>query len=97
MTMVAPQTVRTEVTFRDIAGALYDPAAVRFRLRPPTGAVQVWTYQTGAEIVRTSVGLYRIDVTLATAGVWVWRWEGGDDVATTAEGSVAISPSKVLT
>jgi hypothetical protein len=96
MTMIAPSTVRAEVTFRDIAGALYDPAAVRFRLRSPTASVQVWTYQVGVEIVRTSAGLYRIDVTLATPGVWVWRWEGGDDVATTTEGSVAIAPSKVL-
>jgi hypothetical protein len=96
MTLIAPSTVRAEVTFRAISGALYDPSAVRFRLRSPAGTVESWTYQTGPEIVRASTGVFSIDVTLTTSGVWTWRWEGGDTVSTTTEGSVTVAASKVV-
>lgn len=67
--------------FRNSAGALVDPAVVTFRVDPPGDtAATDYIYETDVEVVRDSLGVYHINLTLDDAGRWRWKWTG-DDVA----------------
>lgn len=57
-----------------------DPAVVRLRIKhPDTGTVTTHTYPgAGTQIVKVSVGNYRLDLTPDFKGRWDFRWEGDD-------------------
>ena len=69
------QQVRFTVTITDSAAALGDPTGVIFRHTPPGGPVTVQTYQTDAEPLRDSLGVFHVDLTLSDVGKHSYRWE----------------------
>jgi hypothetical protein len=46
---------------------------VTFTVLHPSGAKTIQTYGTDAAVVRESVGVYHVDVTLDGAGRWIAR------------------------
>ena len=61
--------------FADPAGEPLDPAVVKFHFRTPAGAKITYTYLTDAQIVKSGVGNYYVDLPLSAAGDWLYRWE----------------------
>lgn len=61
-----------------VSGSHTDPTAVSCVVTDPAGTATTHTYNgaSPADITRTGTGVYSLDVTCTTAGVWVYLWEG---------------------
>ena len=66
--------VRCTGTFTDIAGAVTDPTAVYFQVTNPAGTKVSYVYGTDAALVKSSSGIYYVDVDAASAGRWYYRF-----------------------
>lgn len=64
--------VRVTATFDD--GGI-DPTAVQAKVRQPSGTVTTYVYGTNLELVKSSTGIYTIDVDVDAAGTWRIRFE----------------------
>jgi hypothetical protein len=82
-------TARLNLTVKDAAGALTDPAALTLTVRPPAGASTVYT-SPAAPIVKDATGTYHADIPLPTAGAWTYQWQS------TAPGQVQGGTLEVL-
>ena len=88
-------TVRIPVNFQDATGADTDPSTVTFKLYSPSAEISTYVYGTNAEVLKTSVGDYYIDVTPDEPGRWHFRWEStGTNKATAVEGSFVVQVSR---
>ena len=64
--------VRLKAAFTDAeSGAAIDPDTVAFRVREPDGTLTDYAYP--AEVTKTAVGAYQVDVDADQAGSWRWR------------------------
>ncbi len=61
-------------TFRDLAGALFDPAIVKFRAVDPAGLITNWTYGVDNQVTRSSIGVFVATLPVAVVGVWSYHW-----------------------
>jgi hypothetical protein len=94
--VVVGELVRVTCVFTSLDdGAAYDPATVTFITREPDGDIVKLVYGTDAAVQRDSAGLFHIDLTVATAGVWRYRWESGADMIGIAEGQITVTASGV--
>lgn len=66
--------VRCTALFRNLAGVLFDPTTVSVSVRKPDGTITTKVYGTDAEVIKTSVGNYYIDVNGNASGNWFYRW-----------------------
>lgn len=73
-------------TVNDVAT---DPTTITFKLKDPDDIVTTYVYGVGADVVRTGVGVYYLDVTVSKAQTWYWRVVGTGAVIAAAEGSFA--------
>jgi len=67
-------TLVTDITVRDDAGALVDPTALTLSVRTPSGTSTTFTYPSDAEVIRDSVGVFHAEVVLSEIGVWEYEW-----------------------
>lgn len=85
-------------TFTDSAGDAADPTAVTFQMRAPGVAIgdeTEYVYGTDAEVVKDSTGVYHVNVTLTTAGLWVFAWTGTGTVAVPGWSTIWVRPQPV--
>lgn len=69
--------VRTTATFTNEAGAAADPTVVTVRVKSPQAAVTSYVYGTDPEVIKSSTGVYYMDVdTTSEAGLWSVNWSG---------------------
>lgn len=87
----AGDAVRCTVTFRDLAGVVADPTAVVAKYRNGSGAVTTKTYGVDAEVVKSSTGVYYIDITPDAAGTWHYRFSGTGAVIAAEEASFSVT------
>lgn len=80
--------------FTNTAGNAIDPAAVFFQVKNPSGEVTLYEYGTDAEVVKTAVGVYHVDVDADQSGTWHYRFHSTGSGQAAAEGSFVVSPSK---
>lgn len=73
------------MTFLDENRSVADPTVVTMRFRKPDGTRTAYVYGTNAEAVRSSTGVYYVDLSIDQAGVWTWRWEGTGGTAAAAD------------
>lgn len=57
----AGDVIRLTVTLRDIDDVIGDPSTLTFRLTEPDGTAVVYEWQTDAELVRESAGVFYVD------------------------------------
>lgn len=62
--------VRVTGTFTDSGGSAVDPTTVTFKYRTPEGVTTTYVYTTDAELVKSSTGVYYVDVSVTSSGVW---------------------------
>jgi hypothetical protein len=97
--MIIPgQVQRFTATFRTASGVLTDPDALTWRIKDPSGTVDVYVHGTAPESVRSSVGVFTLTITLDAAGEWWPRVEATGAVAAVDEldRPIVVSPSHVL-
>ena len=62
-------------TFTDVDGVVQDPTVVLFSWVPPSTATPtVYTYGVDAELVRSSTGIYYVDLNANEVGEWRYRF-----------------------
>lgn len=83
------QSVRLTGSFT-VSDVATDPTTVTFDYRKPGGTQATWTYGTDAEVVKSSTGVYYVDLTLDTAGEWYYQWNGAGTVVATGSGRVYV-------
>lgn len=86
-------TVRLSTTFL-VADVATDPTTVTVTVTDPAGTSTVYTY-AATEVTRDSAGVYHIDVTAPTAGLWTWRWVGTGTAAGVDEGTFTVDRTLV--
>lgn len=67
--------VHLESEFRDAAEALFNPTVVKISITTPAGDTTEYVYGTNVELIRSSTGIYYINVnTTDKPGRWRYRW-----------------------
>lgn len=75
-------------------GSLLDPTTVKVVIKNPLSVETTLNYGTDAELIRQSLGVYYVDVTLDTPGEWGVRFEGHGAVEAVAETSAYVKHSR---
>jgi len=86
--------VRVTATFTALgASTPSDPTTVTFKVKPPdVGAtVETYVYGVDSEVVRSSAGVFYLDVTCTTRGVWWVQGKGSGPTGINAVMEVAIN------
>lgn len=71
--IVKGNTLHTDLTIKDDAGVLTDPATLTLTVKTPSNITTIYTYPT-AVITKTSTGVYYGEFVLAEIGVWEYEW-----------------------
>ena len=66
--------VRCTGTYTDSAGTALDPTVVGMQYKNPSGTVTSLVYLTDAALVRSSTGIYYVDINANATGKWRVRW-----------------------
>lgn len=67
--------VRLTGTFRDaLTDALLDPTVVKVTIREPDGTTTTYQYGVDDEVVRSSLGVYYVEVPIDQIGMHHYRW-----------------------
>ena len=67
---------RLTVVFKNLAGSVVDPTAVKVYIKLPTDAFLEYTYLVGAEVIKDSVGTYHMDYPITMDGMHYYKWTG---------------------
>jgi hypothetical protein len=67
--------IRCTGTFTNAAGTAIDPATVYFKYKDPGGTKTTLTYGVDAAVVKSSTGVYYVDVNVDEVGTWYYRWQ----------------------
>jgi len=87
-------TVRCTGTFTDSDGTAADPTAVLFQFKDPSGNAATYTYGTDAELVKSGIGVYYVDVDADEAGTWVYRFYATGTGKSAAQSTFGIKKSE---
>ena len=87
--------VRVTGTFTRASGAVMDPAVVKCQVKTPAGVKTSYTYGVDAAMVRDSVGVYHLDVSITASGHWWYRWYSTGAGQAAAETEFRVSRSVV--
>jgi len=96
MSFIVGQTIRLDVTFRNPAQVLTDPASVTLTLQLPDNSQTVYTYGGPGTVVRDSLGKYHQDITLAQTGEYRFRWDGEGGISAIEEGAFQSAPTVLV-
>jgi len=66
--------VRVTGTFTNAAGSPTDPTTVIFKFKNPLGVTTTYTYPTDSQLVKSSTGIYYVDVNADISGAWRTRF-----------------------
>jgi len=83
---------RLTVTFTS-GGVPVDPDALTVKVRNPANEVTTYVYGVDAEVVRDSIGVYHVDVSVDRSGTWRHRWEGTGSNQAAGESSFEVEDS----
>jgi hypothetical protein len=64
---------RFEFTFRGLNGAVADPTTITVYTETPDGTETEYVYDDDVEVVRSSTGIYYMDVVFDEVGAWLIR------------------------
>lgn len=95
-----PQTVgdmlRLGIVVKNPAtGDEVDPTTVRFKHLPPDERTPTTlVYGTDTALVKSDIGVYHTNLTLAESGVYAIRWEAAGNYVGAAEFSLTVAPTQ---
>jgi hypothetical protein len=79
------QVLRITAEFRDNEGDLADPTTVEFSYRVDHGAITEWKWGEDVEVVRDSLGVFYVDLTLSVSGNYAYHFIGGGAIENAIE------------
>jgi uncharacterized protein YfaS (alpha-2-macroglobulin family) len=86
--------VRCQATFTNSdTNVPIDPTVVRFQVRPPSGAITTYTYNSDPQLTRVSTGVYRVVVDANQIGIWHYRFYSEGNGKAAGEGRFEVVPS----
>lgn len=85
--------VRCTATF-SVSGTNTDPSAVTFKYKAPSGTITTYVYGTDAQLVKSAVGIYYVDVTVSAPGSYAYRFSSTGTGRAAAEGRFEASHSQ---
>lgn len=88
-------SIRITGTFTDAAGTATDPAVVTFTYTDPNGTSTTYTYGADAELVKSSTGVYYVDIVTSLEGAYYWRWVSTGAGAAADEGQFWVTRTVV--
>lgn len=68
--------VRCQATFTNSAGTALDPTGLTFKFKTPAGVVTTYTYGVDGQLLRTTTGVYYVDLNVTIDGIWHYRFDG---------------------
>lgn len=69
------QIVTVQGTYKNTALVLTDPSVVLLTVKAPNAPEVTYTYGVGAQITKTSTGIYTSDLdTTSKRGLWIYTW-----------------------
>ena len=69
------QIVTVTGTFKNASLVLTDPSVVKLTVKTPDEVETTYTYLSGAQISKTSTGIYTSDLdTTNKRGLWIYTW-----------------------
>lgn len=69
------QIVTVTGTFKNSLQVLTDPSVVMLTVKTPNEVEVTYTYLSGAQIAKTSTGIYTSDLdTTGKRGLWIYTW-----------------------
>lgn len=69
------QIVTVTGTFKNSLQVLTDPSVVLLTVKTPNEVEVTYTYLVGAQIAKTSTGIYASDLdTTGKRGLWIYTW-----------------------
>jgi flagellar hook assembly protein FlgD len=75
MSVLIGNIIKVKATFKDEDGDVQDPTTVQVRVKNPSASVTTYVYGTDPEVVRTSKGVYYIEIdTIAQPGTFEFVW-----------------------
>jgi len=80
-------------TFTNAAGTPTDPTTITFKYTRPSGTTVTLVYGTDAALMRTSAGVYYVDLDITEAGKWYYRFAGTGTVQEAEDGQFNVEPS----
>jgi hypothetical protein len=84
------QILRITAEFRDNNEDLADPTTVKFSYRVDHGDITEYEYGEDVEVVRDSLGVYYIDLTLDISGNYAYHFIGGGAIENAIEDSFRV-------
>lgn len=84
------QVLRVSVEFRDNAGDLADPTTVGFSWKVDFEDSDSYEYGTDPELVRDSLGVYYVDLTLTISGTYAYQFIAGGLIENAIEDSFLV-------
>jgi hypothetical protein len=92
-TYVIDSSFKLEAEFTNESGVA-DPTTVIFKIKKPDGTITTYTYGVDAEVIRESLGVYYMIVTVDTPGNWWYKIMGTEALIAATEGSFVGLQSK---
>lgn len=87
--------VRVTGTVEQADGTNIDPTVVKSWFRTPAGTITTYTYLTDAQLVKSAVGVYYMDVDLDTVGRWYYGfYSTGTGKASSSDGVLDVQQSR---
>lgn len=84
------QVLRVSVEFRDNAGDLADPTTIEFSWKVDFEDSAEYVYGEDVELVRDSLGVYYVDLTLAISGTYAYQFMAGGLIENAIEDSFLV-------
>lgn len=82
-------------TFRNDSEAVADPSTLTFTFRAPDGTETTYTYGIDSELVKSSTGVYIVDLELSAAGRWAWKWQATGTAAGVDVGAITVTSASL--
>lgn len=80
--------------FRTSNDLLIDPAVVRAKYKSPSGPVTSLLYGTDPALVKSSVGIYYVDIDATEAGTWYYKFYSTGSGQAAGEASFEVEASE---
>ena len=93
---IVGQLRRSLAKFKNSAKALTDPTVVVYKYRAPSATTTTTlVYGVDGALVRESVGVYHVDVSLTESGTWKERWQSTGIVQAASQGEFGVEASNL--
>ena len=94
MNRYLPNTAVDMIATFKVNNVLTDPTTITFRIKDPLGVRTVYVYLTNTQLIRDSVGTFRVRHVPVLYGFWFYTFEGTGVAHAPGEKVFYVTPSQ---